>query len=252
MRSGRGEISNTKNGCMGDCSDSILFYSAWGTPSMKTSDFRKLIKKYLAPTLHELGFSGTDHHFVKIDPNHVVNTILIQTDKYGGSCVVELGVHYDFLPNSTGEVTPAGRLTVYDCEFRTRIVHELGWFQSKILRKRVSEVWFRYGDTEDESKAILSKMKGMIVSQGTMYFSQFRDFPNPIKSITTKELSHRTKRLDHYGAPLNVRLALLIARTHAFLGNTEEAANFARWGLRNIDKSTGLTQDFTEIIDRAD
>lgn len=219
---------------------------------MKTSDFRKLIKKYLASALHELGFSGTDHHFVRVDQNHVIYTIVIQADKYGGSCVVELGVHFDFLPNSSGQFIPASKLTVYDCEFRTRIIHELGWFQSKILNKKANEVWFRYGDTEDESKAVLDKMKGMIVSQGTMYFSQFRDFPNPINSITTKELSHRTKRLDRYGAPLNVRLALLIARTHAFLGNTEEAANFARWGLSNIGKSTGLNQEFTEIIDRAD
>ncbi|AIQ53465.1 DUF4304 domain-containing protein [Paenibacillus sp. FSL R7-0331] len=60
---------------------------------MKTSDFRNLIKKYLAPALHELGFSGTDHHFVRVAPNHLVNTIVIQADKDGVSCVVEMGVH---------------------------------------------------------------------------------------------------------------------------------------------------------------
>lgn len=92
---------------------------------MKTSEFRKLIKKHLAPVLHELGFSGTDHHFVKANKNHVINTIVIQADKYGGSCVVELGVHFDFLPNPVGEFIPVSKLTVYDCEFRTRIVHEL-------------------------------------------------------------------------------------------------------------------------------
>ncbi|MDF9841501.1 MULTISPECIES: DUF4304 domain-containing protein [unclassified Paenibacillus] len=217
---------------------------------MKTCDFRKLIKKYLAPALHELGFSGTDHHFVRVDQNHVIYTIVIQADKHGGSCVVELGVHFDFLPNSIGQFIPASKLTVYDCECRTRIVNEVGWFQSKVLRKRANVIWFQYGDTEDESKAVLNKMKELIVNQSTLYFSQFRNFPHPVTSITIKELSHRTKRLDRYGAPMDVRLALLITRTHAFLGNKAEAANFARWGLENSSKAKGLTQYFTEIIDR--
>ncbi|MEK4878743.1 MULTISPECIES: DUF4304 domain-containing protein [Paenibacillus] len=216
---------------------------------MITSQFRKLIRQYLAPALHEVGFSGTDYHFVKVDNNHVIHTIVIQADKYGGSCVVELGVHFDFLPNPLGELIPAKKITVYDCEFRTRIVHELTWFQSNVLRKKKSEAWFRYGDTEDESVAVVHKMREMIVRQGTMYFAQFNDFPHIITSITTNELSHRTKLLDAYGAPLDLRLALLIARTHAFLGNTVEAANFAHRGLENIGNVTGLIQDFTECID---
>ncbi|MEK3794765.1 DUF4304 domain-containing protein [Paenibacillus sp. FSL R7-0204] len=216
---------------------------------MKTSQFRKLIKTNLAPALHEVGFSGTDHHFVKVDNNHVIHAIVIQADKHGGSCVVELGVHFDFLPNPLGEFIPANKLTVYDCEFRTRLVHQLTWFQSNVLRKKKSEAWFRYGDTEDESMAVVHKMKEMIVRQGTKYFAQFNDSPHVITSITTNELSHRTKILDSYGAPLDLRLALLIARTHAFLGNAVEAANFAHWGLENIGNATGLIQDFTELVD---
>jgi hypothetical protein len=60
---------------------------------------------------------------------------------------------------------------------------------------------------------------------------------------------NRSIRLNKYGAPLDLRLALLVARTHAFIGNNGEAANFARWGLKNIGRATALTQDFNELVD---
>lgn len=216
---------------------------------MKTSEFRKLIKKHLAPSLNECGFIGTDHHFVKDNNNHVINAVVIQADKYGGSCIVELGVHLDFLPNKIREFVPNNKLTVYDCEFRTRLVNELNWFQRNILREKEREVWYQYGQTENESITVIHEMKKLILSQGTNYFSQFNDFPHVITSISLDELSKRSKRLDSYGAPLDLRIALLVARTHAYLGNKAEAACFAEWGLENIGKATRLIQDFEEFVD---
>lgn len=96
---------------------------------------------------------------------------------------------------------------------------------------------------------VLHKMKEMILRQSTKYFSQFNEFPHLITSITMNELSHRTKRLDSYGAPLDLRLALLIARTHAFLGNSVESTKYTHLGLKNIGSATGLIQDFKEFID---
>ncbi|WP_397387014.1 DUF4304 domain-containing protein [Paenibacillus sp. ClWae2A] len=72
---------------------------------MNTKDFRKLIRVYFAPKLHEVGFMGTDHHFVKTTDNHFIYTLVIQADKSGGSCVMEMGVHLDFLPNSIGNLS---------------------------------------------------------------------------------------------------------------------------------------------------
>jgi hypothetical protein len=155
---------------------------------MKTGDFRKLIKMHLAPALEEQGFIGSDHHFVKDNNNHVINTIVIQADKYGGSCIVELGVHLDFLPNLTGEFIPSHKLTVYDCEFRKRLVNEINWFQKNILREKEREVWFKYGDTEDESLSVIENIKEMLLSQGLRYLSQFNDFPYAITSIQLDEL----------------------------------------------------------------
>lgn len=57
---------------------------------MNTKDFRKLIRVYFAPKLNEVGFIGTDHHFVNTD-NHFIYTLVIQADKSGGSCVMEMG-----------------------------------------------------------------------------------------------------------------------------------------------------------------
>uniref|UniRef100_UPI00403F51A1 DUF4304 domain-containing protein n=1 Tax=Paenibacillus sp. FSL K6-1318 TaxID=2975291 RepID=UPI00403F51A1 len=52
---------------------------------------------YFAPKLHDVGFMGTDHHFVKTTNNHFIYTLVIQADKFDGSCVMEMGVHLDFL-----------------------------------------------------------------------------------------------------------------------------------------------------------
>ncbi len=133
---------------------------------------------------------GTDHHFVKTTDNHFIYTLVIQTDKSGGSCVMEMGVHLDFLPNSIGEFKSLNEITTYDCEFRKR----------------------------------LDK-----------------------KSISLAEIIARSKKIEDFGAPLDLRLVLLIARTHKFLGNDRDAKEYAQWGLINIGKATGLIKDFEAI-----
>lgn len=60
----------------------------------------------------------------------------------------------------------------------------------------------------------------------------------------------RSKGLDAMGAPLDLRLALLIARTHRFLGEDELALQYAEWGLKNIGRAEGLIKDFEGLIRR--
>ncbi|WFA87615.1 DUF4304 domain-containing protein [Paenibacillus amylolyticus] len=211
---------------------------------MNTKDFRKLIRVYFAPKLHEVGFMGTDHHFVKTTDNHFIYTLVIQADKSGGSCVMEMGVHLEFLPNSIGEFKSSNEITTYDCEFRKRINKKENLFKRFFTVER--EKWFQYGETADDAIVTINEMKQLFLDQGMSYFSQFNDL-RIITSISLAEIIARSKKIEDFGAPLDLRLVLLIARTHKFLGNNRDAKEYAQWGLNNIGKATGLNKDFEAI-----
>ncbi|WP_315372175.1 DUF4304 domain-containing protein [Paenibacillus xylanexedens] len=211
---------------------------------MNTKDFRKLIRVYFASKLHEAGFMGTDHHFVKTTDNHFIYTLVIQADKSGGSCVMEMGVHLEFLPNSIGEFKSSNEITTYDCEFRKRINKKENLFKRFFTVER--EKWFQYGETADDAIVTINEMKQLFLDQGMSYFSQFNDL-RIITSISLAEIIARSKKIEDFGAPLDLRLVLLIARTHKFLGNNRDAKEYAQWGLNNIGKATGLIKDFEAI-----
>ncbi|OMF67259.1 DUF4304 domain-containing protein [Paenibacillus sp. FSL R5-0766] len=211
---------------------------------MNIKDFRKLIRVYFAPKLHEVGFMGTDHHFVKTTDNHFIYTLVIQADKSGGSCVMEMGVHLDFLPNSIGEFKSSNEITTYDCEFRKRLNKKANWLKRFFTVEH--ERWFQYGKTEDDAIVTINEMKKLFLDQGMSYFSQFND-PRMITSISLAEIIARSKKIEDFGAPLDLRLVLLIARTHKFLGNDRDAKVYAHWGLNNIGEAKGLIKDFKTI-----
>ena len=187
---------------------------------------------------------GTDHHFVKTTDNHFIYTLVIQADKSGGSCVMEMGVHLDFLPNSIGEFKSSNEITTYDCEFRKRLNKKANWLKRFFTVER--ERWFQYGETEDDAIVTINEMKKLFLNQGMSYFSQFND-PRMITSISLAEIIARSKKIEDFGAPLDLRLVLLIARTHKFLGNDRDAKVYAQWGLNNIGEAKGLIKDFKTI-----
>lgn len=79
---------------------------------MDTKKFRELLKVYFKPRMNELGFNGSNHHFVKKTDSHFIYTFVIQANKYGGSCIMEMGVTLDFLYSDK----KISSLTVYDSE----------------------------------------------------------------------------------------------------------------------------------------
>lgn len=217
-----------------------------GHENMNTKEFRKLIKEQFAPKLHELGFKGTNQHFIKTTDNHYIYTLVIQADKYGGSCVMEMGVHLDFLPNTIGEFISTNKITTYDCEFRKRISNKINWLSRFFTGEH--ERWFEFGESEEEAFDIIRSMQEHFLDQGMSYFSQFNEFPKSITTITMGEIVNKAKKLEELGAPASLRLALLIARTHKFLGDDRKAHEFAQWGLNNIGFAQGLNKEFEGII----
>ncbi|MDQ0193383.1 DUF4304 domain-containing protein [Paenibacillus wynnii] len=208
---------------------------------MDTKEFRSLIKTELKPVLNELGFIGTNHHFIKRTNDHYIFTLVIQANKYGGSCIMELGVHLDFLLDEKNS-----NITVYDCEFRQRIQPKKS-FISKLFKNN-AEIWHEYGEDEEQAKQSIASMKSLFVSQGMDYFNQFKNFPNPLLTIDIEEIKKRSKRLEQLGAPLDLRLVLLISKTHLYLGNKKDAKKYADWGLKNIGRATLLIKEFEGVL----
>ncbi|WP_209444287.1 DUF4304 domain-containing protein [Paenibacillus ihuae] len=201
--------------------------------------------------MNQLGFMGSDHHFRKNSDEHFIYTLVIQGNRYGGSCIIELGVHLDFLPIGLNEKADNHNLTVYDCEFRERIEAGIPWTQRIFGPAQAQAGWFEYGKSEADAIRTINRMYKVFKVRGLEYFDQFKGFPEPILSITLEELkAGRSKQQMSMGAPLDLRLALVIARTHEFVGDLNSSLKFAEWGLNHLGQATGLKPYFEELISR--
>lgn len=208
---------------------------------MDTKSFRMLIKDNLRPMLNEMGFKGTDHHFVKKTNDNYSYTLVIQANKYGGSCVMEMGVGVDRIEMNGNKIT-----SVYDCEFRKRIKREITLLDR--LRGNTLEKWYEYGKDESQALKSIRLMSEHIRVQGPVYYDQFDHFPNPLIKITLEELISGSSRLYNLGSPPKLRLALVLSRTHQYLGNKKDQIEFAEWGLRNIGNAAALEEQFRKLI----
>ena len=84
--------------------------------------FYNQLKEEFIPLLRDSGFTGSGQHFRRIK-GEVVNAINIQNNKYGGSCCVNLGLHFTFLPACWDgmKILEPKKIKEVDCEFRTRL-----------------------------------------------------------------------------------------------------------------------------------
>lgn len=209
---------------------------------MDTKTFRRLIKDNLKPILNDMGFKGTDHHFIKKTNGHYIYTLVIQANIKGGACIMEMGVGIDCVDlNRNNKIT-----TVYDCEFRKRIKQEITFWDR--VRGNTLEKWHDYGENENQALKTISKMSKLFKVQGPEFYGQFDQFPNPLSKITIEELISGSNRIDNLGSPPKLRLALILSKTHQYIGNKKEQISFAEWGLRNIGNASALEEEFRKLI----
>ena len=91
-------------------------------------------------------------------------------------------------------------------------------------------------------------MINLFENQGMKYYKQFNDFDNSLLTINLNELVSGSKRLYELGSPPKIRLALILAKIHKYLGNNEKAREFVYWGLNNTRNATTLNKEFSMII----
>jgi hypothetical protein len=152
-------------------------------------------------------------------------TIVIQANKYGGSCIMELGVYLDFLESKVSK-----NITTYDCDFRQRIEAERTLLERLIRRK--SEKWHNYGNNEIQAIKTIKEMARLFQDKGMAYFNQFDNFPNIFTEIKLEEITKDNRNLEKLGyLPTQKKLALILSRVHQYLGNKNQQEIFNRWGI---------------------
>jgi len=108
----------------------------------KKQIFYEILKNEFSPKLREVGYQGSGQNFRRVS-NETINVVNIQISKYGGSCAVNLGLHFAFLPLNWSAELPVGKkIKEVDCEFRMRLSpkvnHDYWWEYDGLLSSPTS------------------------------------------------------------------------------------------------------------------
>jgi len=145
---------------------------------------------------------------------------------------VNLGVHMDFLPDVIGRNSAQNAgVTQADCEIKQRLAPS-----------GESDHWWAIGDGVQACS-----MLACLRECGLPFLEQFNDLPGPFGAITPETVGD-----DAVIALLpnmtRVRRILLLARIHEYLGNIEQALEWARFGMENAGMAVGPKVAFKEIV----
>lgn len=225
----------------------IIFNLLGVGDDLKSADFKKLIKDDFSPLMHKHGFSGSGFHYYLQTKEHYIYTLIIQPNRYGGSCRIEVGVHLDFLPDTIGKYPPARELEPCDCYIRWQLGPNFSF-----------SGWWKYGNSAIKAKKSIRQMMQTVKEDILPFFKFFSGFPQPLLTIKPQDLEHNLSNLKKiYDCwPSDVVLALLLAEFHLYLKNLEQAKAFAKWGLDHVyyppGPGSGLIKDFEAILRKKD
>ena len=141
---------------------------------------------------------------------------------------MEVGIYIDFIPNSINQIVNPSEVTPYDCEFRKRLTYNK------------DDCWWNYGNSDENAIESINSMVKVFNSEGLTFFKQFEDFPEPIKSINILQIDSNKSLLKELSPPMDLRLALTVARVNLYCGDLEKTKQICSWALERIEKATAL------------
>ena len=184
------------------------------------------------PLLREQDFMGSGQHFKRIK-DEVVHAINIQNSNYGGSCCINLGLHFTFLPvcwDSTKILDPK-KIKEIDCEFRARLAP----------KGKTDYSWkFDGGGLFGNTSKSIKHLNETFNEVGNDFFERF-DSIESITSLLEISLLKQSDFIDSAaGIIMPVRGALTMARIYKHLGNRELQNKYATTGLQIIGNAKAL------------
>lgn len=191
---------------------------------IELKELKAIVKEYIAPVLRDYGFQGSGLSFRRITVNHYIHAITIQPHPRGGSYCMDLGVYIDILPGMWDFVKPETVTSVY-CEIQSRLTPD------------GRDYWLDYGMNIDDALRNSNEILSVFKINGLSYFEQYTNFPEPLESLTVKDLNMKKAKYKMlFPFITEIRLALLLARLHLYLGNIEKSKQFCDFGLKGIQK----------------
>jgi hypothetical protein len=182
--------------------------------------FHAQLREHFLPQLNQDGFIGKLPCFRRVNGGRV-DIVDIQESCYGGQCFINLGVHFEFLPDAAGgPVHDLGSLAEAQCEFRDRL-----------REKRQPDLGWKYGKSADEARQVAINIAELFVRRGREFFEKLDDFPNSVAHITPQHVESDNLASYPVGGP-SAHVALVMARVMRHLGKHDECRAFAELGLR--------------------
>lgn len=188
-----------------------------------TKEFKKYLTKYYSKEIRKFGFKGTGLNYNK-QLGHYIHSIQIFPDKWGGQCWVEIGIHLDFLPDSSHmNIMEPSKVKTIDSIIR------------KTIQDNGKQKLYLYGRNEEEAKQYIEKMLNDIKKTGLPYLDQFTEYPEPFNKLTPEDLQNDTFS---WLEDISVN-SLNLARINCYLGNMEKTESFCKYGLKPTTEKGG-------------
>jgi len=197
----------------------------------KTSEFKKYLTKYFSPEIRKVSFKGSGLNYYK-QSGHYIYSIQIFPDKFGGQCWMEVGIHLDFIPDSSHmNILEPTKVKTIDSMIRKTIV------------KHNRQKLYLYGRNEEEAKSSIQEMLADIKTTGFSYLNKFNDFPGPFSDLTADDLKNDTQS---WLEDISVN-CLNLARIHCYLNDKKRTDEFCNYGLKPTTEKGGKMLRFLYI-----
>lgn len=202
--------------------------------------FHAVLKAEFGPKLREAGFKGSGHNYRRVIGD-AINAINIQGNPWGGSCMVNLGIHLTFLPDTLNKVRDPATFKVINCEFDRRISDDT-----------TSDGWWSYGDTVAVAEASARSLIRTFLTKGEPYSRHYSTVPTILSALICQ--ANRTTEpppgLCGIG-PTPVRAALTAARILRFRGEIAESRRLAQIGLTTLGDARALKTELETLAGQA-
>jgi len=204
---------------------------------MKSTEFKKIVTKRLAPYLRDNGWKGTGFNFLKQNDT-TTQVLTIQPSGAGGKFCVEIGVFFHFMADYTNK--EPSKLKTWDLEFRTRLAPA-----------NESDHWWDFPKSESAEDGIFESIIDLLETTGKDYFDSYSDWKQNFKKISPEDIED--KRVWTYIPLTKIRTALFLARFHDHHENLDQIRPLAEYGLAQVDgrKGSALIAEFNKLIKKS-
>lgn len=208
---------------------------------ISSKEFKIAVSKYFAPQLRKQGWKGSGFNFYK-DDLPIILVISVIPNRYGGSFYIELGIHYSFITDISGEKLNHKELKTYQLDFRRR------------LKDKEGKVDWKYTSDIESCSKLLEHILNTFHTNGKSFFAQFDQSGAPWLSINPTDIDDITQHSKYvdFELPPDARSAWMISQILGFYDQKIEAVEMAKYGLSKITPPQGqaLIQPLNNLIEK--